>query len=171
MSAVLQNREDPGQSQFLTLTPSLLGPETVIFGIGNCGRSDDGLGWAFLDALRREPGFACPVEYRYQMQVEDAALIAGQEGAIFVDSYNGDLPGGFRWASCEASEEFEFTTHVLPPRGVMHYCRELYGKTPRAHVLMIQGSQWGLRNGMSGAARRHLDAALAFFRERFLLAR
>lgn len=172
MSAVLKDRETRGRS---TSAPApsnharrALGPETVVFGIGNCGRGDDGLGWAFLDRLRREAGFNCPVEYRYQMQVEDAALIAGKDRVVFVDSFHGVLEGGFAWAPCEASELFEFTTHVLPPRGVMHYCRELFGHTPQAEVLMIQGREWGLRNGMSAAARRNLDAALEDFSSRFL---
>mgnify|MGYP001823487231 FL=1 len=145
-----------------------LGEETIVFGIGNCGRSDDGLGWAFLDRVRREAGFNCPVEYRYQMQVEDAALIAGKDRVVFVDSFHGELHGGFEWTTCEASELFEFTTHVLPPGGVMYYCRELYGRTPQADVLMIQGKKWGLRNDLTAFARRNLDAALDDFSARFL---
>ena len=68
----------------------------------------------------------------------------------------------------EASENFEFTTHVLPPRGVMHYCKSLYGASPRAEILMIQGHDWGLRNGMSDRALENLETALAFFRETVL---
>ena len=89
---------------------------------------------------------------------------------IFVDSHNGELPGGFRWLPCEASENFEFTTHVLPPRGVMHYCQSLYHAAPRADILMIQGYDWGLRNGMSDRARDNLERSLACFRERVLSA-
>lgn len=145
-----------------------LGPDDLVFGIGNCGRSDDGLGWAFLDRIRHEEGFECPVEYRYQLQVEDAALVARARRVIFVDSYAGDLPDGFRWLPCEASENFEFTTHVLPPRGVMHYCESLYDASPRAEILMIQGHEWGLRNGMSDGALENLENALAFFRNTVL---
>ena len=167
MSAVL-NAENRGQSRDTTPTPTALGAETILFGVGNCGRSDDGLGWAFLDRIQREPGFVSPIEYRYQLQVEDAALIANMQRVVFIDSYQGELPGGYRWTDCEPSENFEFTTHVLPPRGVMHYCKDLYGRTPQAHILMIQGCDWGLRNGMSSTARRHLDTALAFFRDQIL---
>lgn len=145
-----------------------IGPETLVFGVGNCGRSDDGLGWAFLDRVRQLPGFESPVEYRYQLQVEDAALVARAGRAIFVDSYDGDLPGGFRWAPCEAAEDFQFTTHVLPPRGVMHYCQTLFGHSPPADLLMIAGSEWDLRNALSEKAERNLEVALAFFSQHVL---
>ena len=144
------------------------GPETLLFGIGNSGRSDDGLGWAFLDRIGQETNFAGPLEYRYQLQVEDAALVRAAKRVIFVDSYKGELPGGFQWKPCEPSEDFQFTTHVLPPRGVMHFCQELYGRKPRADILMIQGTRWDLQLGMSPEAERRLENALRFFKEKVL---
>jgi len=143
-------------------------PDTLLFGIGNSGRSDDGLGWAFLDRIQQEPGFAGRAEYRYQLQVEDAALVRDAERVIFIDSYKGELPGGFRWKPCDPSEDFQFTTHVLPPRGVMHFCLDLYGKKPRANLLMIQGASWGLCLGISPEADRHLEDALLFFKNKVL---
>jgi len=73
-------------------------PDTLLFGIGNSGRSDDGLGWSFLDRIKQETDFAGQFEYRYQLQVEDAALVRDAERVIFIDSYKGELPGG--GASC-----------------------------------------------------------------------
>ena len=146
-------------------TPPAIGPETILFGIGNSGRSDDGLGWAFLDRIQQDSGFRGRIEYRYQLHVEDAALISRAEHVIFVDSYKGELPDGFQWEPCRPSGDFEFTTHVLPPRAVMYICEDLYGKSPRADVLMIQGSSWDLRIGMSPEAEFHLDRALRFFKE------
>ena len=143
-------------------------PDTLLFGIGNAGRSDDGLGWAFLDRIQQEPEFAGRAEYRYQLQVEDAALARDAEHVIFIDSYKGELPGGFQWKRCKPSEDFQFTTHMLPPRGVMHFCQDLYGRKPRADLLMIQGVSWDLRIGMSPEAERHLENALRFFKEKVM---
>lgn len=140
----------------------VFGPHSVFFGIGNSGRSDDGLGWALLDRLQRLDGFNSQAEYRYQLAVEDAARIAHADRIVFIDSYRGDLPGGYRWQPCTASENFEFTTHVLPPRAVMHYCQDLYGKQPRADLLMIQGSNWELAQGLSSEACQNLENALIF---------
>jgi len=138
-------------------------PETLLIGIGNSGRSDDGLGWAFLDRIQQGAAFGGRVEYRYQLQVEDAALISDMEHVIFVDSYRGELPNGFQLTRCEPLREFAFTTHVLPPGAVLFLCRDLYGRAPRADALMIQGTSWDLHIGMSPEAERRLEDALQFF--------
>jgi hydrogenase maturation protease len=139
---------------------------TILFGIGNCGRSDDGLGWAFIDRLQQETTFTGQIEYRYQLQVEDAALISNARQVVFVDSYHGSLPNGFQLVRCEPSREFEFTTHVLRPEAVLCLCRDLYGSLPRADVLLIQGHSWELQTGMSPDAERHLENALRFFKDK-----
>ena len=141
---------------------------TVIFGIGNEGRSDDGLGWAFLDRLQTETKFDGQLEYRYQLQVEDAALIRDADRVIFVDSCKDALPEGFEWAPCEPSGEFEFTSHVLHPSAVLYLCEDLYGRIPRAHLLKIRGSEWDLRIGVSADAGRSLDSALSYFQQHVL---
>ena len=137
--------------------------ETLLIGIGNSGRSDDGLGWAFLDRIQQEAAFDGGVEYRYQLQVEDAALISEMEHVIFIDSYRGELPNGFKLARCEPLSEFAFTTHVLPPGAVLFLCQDLYGRLPRADVLMIQGTSWDLQIGMSPEAEKRLEGALQYF--------
>jgi hydrogenase maturation protease len=140
----------------------------ILFGIGNSGRSDDGLGWAFLDRIQQDTEFPGQIEYRYQLQIEDAELISRADHVVFVDSYQGELSGGFQWKPCEASADAAFTSHVLPPGVVMCLCQELYGKTPRADLLLIQGASWGLQAGMSPEAEARLDHALQFFREHHL---
>jgi hydrogenase maturation protease len=147
------------------IRPPELAAETLLLGIGNSGRSDDGLGWAFLDRIRRDTAYAGRLEYRYQLQVEDAALISSAQRVVFVDSWQGELPGGFRWQPCAPAAEFEFTTHALSPQAVMHLCRDLYRKTPRAHLLTIQGSCWDMHTGLSPAAEGCLEQALRFFSE------
>ncbi len=135
----------------------------LLFGIGNCGRSDDGLGWAFLDRIQQEAEFPGQVEYRYQLQVEDAAMVSRADRVIFVDSYQGALPGGFQWAPCNPSREFEFTSHVLAPSAVMYLCQDLYGRVPPAELLLIQGDCWDLDTRMSDTARQRLEHALDSF--------
>jgi len=137
----------------------------LLIGIGNSGRSDDGLGWAFVDRIKGEAGFKGEIEYRYQLQVEDAELISRAEHVIFVDSYRGELSDGFRFKPCSASPDSEFTSHVLPPGAILHLCRELYGESPRADLLLIQGSSWELHNGLSAEANNRLNRAVDYFRK------
>ena len=135
----------------------------LLFGIGNCGRSDDGLGWAFLDRIQQEAEFPGQVEYRYQLQVEDAAMVSRADRVIFVDSYQGALPGGFQWAPCNPSREFEFTSHVLAPSADKDLCQDLYGKVPPAELVLLQGDCWDLDTSMSDAAQLRLENALETF--------
>jgi hydrogenase maturation protease len=138
--------------------------DALVFGIGNSGRSDDGLGWAFLDRLQSIEEFRGRVEYRYQLQVEDAALVAEADQVVFVDAYRGELPGGVRWQACMPSADFQFSTHALPPRAVLSLCEDLYPGTPPAVLLMIQGDAWELETGLSPAAKSRLERALEAFR-------
>ena len=137
--------------------------EILLYGIGNCGRSDDGLGWAFLDRVQQQTQFRGRVEYRYQLQVEDAALVNRANRVIFVDSYRGELPGGFAWKPCNPAGNFDFTSHILAPSAVMHLCHMLYGRPPPAEQLLIQGDCWALNTGMSAAAQKRLEEALVSF--------
>ena len=49
---------------------------TLLLAIGNCGREDDGLGWKFADYFQDMNIDTVAIEYRYQLQVEDAELIS-----------------------------------------------------------------------------------------------
>ena len=137
--------------------------DALVFGIGNSARADDGLGWAFLDRLSSIEGFEGQAEYRYQLQVEDAALVAVAGQVVFVDACREELPGGFQWQACEPSRDFQFSTHALPPRSVLFLSRDLYGRAPTAMLLMIQGAEWELGSGLGATAQTHLDQALRSF--------
>jgi hydrogenase maturation protease len=138
--------------------------DTLLIGIGNSGRNDDGLGWAFIDAVERENIFKGQLEYRYQLQVEDAELISHARQVIFVDAYEGKLENGFKWKQCEPSNEFAFTTHEVPPDSILFLCEEIYQKSPKVNVLMIEGSSWELKIGMTQKAKKNLQKALHFFK-------
>lgn len=137
-------------------------PELLVIGIGNCGRADDGLGWAFLEQLEQDN---TPVNtaYRYQLQIEDAERISHHPFIIFVDASEEVLPDGFRWRKCPPAGSFNFSTHELSPETILGLCTHLYGTKPQAYVLAIQGYEWGLKEGLSKEAQQNLQKALRFF--------
>ena len=141
--------------------------DSILIGIGNDGRNDDGLGWAFLDALQRDEIFPGHIHYRYQLQIEDAELISHHGHVIFVDACRNSLPGGFRWRRCTPKAEFEFTSHSLAPETVLFLCQTLYHTTPTADLMLIQGTSWNLEIGLSENAATNLDEALRFFTTSF----
>jgi len=50
--------------------------DILIIGIGNSGRNDDGLGWKFVDIISQSIQNSFDIEYRYQLQIEDADLVS-----------------------------------------------------------------------------------------------
>jgi hypothetical protein len=103
------------------------------------------------------------MEYRYQLQIEDAERISRESRVVFVDASVESLPGGFEWRRCAPWGTMEFTSHALTASAVLRLCEQLYGRSPRAHLLAIEGSEWGLGAGLSATAKRNLTAALGFF--------
>ena len=136
---------------------------TIILGIGNSGRSDDGLGWEFLKRVENSMHFKGLPFYRYQLQVEDAELIKDFKTVIFVDSVRTPLKDGYNWKECKPEENHEFTTHTLSPETVVSLCNGLYKRNPIAFVLEIQGYDWELELGLSEKAIKNLEAALNSF--------
>ena len=143
--------------------PGSFAPETLLVAIGNSGRGDDGLGWAFADRVRQAAGFRGPIEYRYQLQVEDAELISRAPRVVFVDACAERLPGGYEWRACQRARHFEFSTHALEPGTVLKLCHDLYGAGPAALLLAIEGARWALGSGLSRRAERNLRRALDAF--------
>lgn len=140
---------------------------TLLIGIGNNGRKDDGLGWAFLKSIEKTGLFDGQIHYCYQLQVEDAERISGVDHVIFADAYQGHLREGYEWVACRPSGNFTFTTHAFTPTSILFLCQELYQKLPTAHVLMIQGQDWGLGQGLSEKASINLQKALKSFNEKW----
>ena len=141
------------------------GPSTLVLGIGNSGRSDDGLGWAFIDRLEASGIFKGILEYRYQLGIEDAELISHFDHVVVVDAYTGKTDFAAAWHPCQPEGNFSFTTHNVPPGVILHICSELYGKTPKVDCLLIGGKTWGLKIGLSEDATQNLDYAFGLFME------
>jgi hydrogenase maturation protease len=137
--------------------------DTLLFALGNAGRGDDGLGWAFAKAVEARGFPAENIHVRYHLQVEDAERIAEAGRVLFVDACRERLPGGFEVRPCEPAATFAFTTHSVSPEAILFVCRELYGRSPDATCLLIAGEAWELGTGLSEAATRNLRIATSAF--------
>ncbi|MCA0132276.1 hydrogenase maturation protease [Winogradskyella alexanderae] len=140
---------------------------TIIFGIGNNGRQDDGLGWSFLALVETEsPPF--DLEYRYQLQIEDAELISKYENVIFVDACKTKIEGGFKLYPCVPEDNYSFSTHALAPETILYITKKLYNHEPNAQILAIQGENWDLKIGLSNIGEGNLVKAYEYFKDEIL---
>jgi hydrogenase maturation protease len=138
-----------------------MSPQALVYGFGNPGRGDDGLGVAFCEQLERLALPHLAIETNYQLNVEDAATIAEKDIVVFVDASRDEI-ASFRLSVLQPAAGIEFTTHAMSPGSVLALCHELYARRPAAFVLEIRGYEWELGMPLSAAASRHLDEAIIF---------
>ena len=140
---------------------------TLVIGIGNNTRQDDGLGWEFLDLLEKEGFKTDNLLYKYQLMVEDAELISTFETVVFIDACKSEIKGGFSFERIYPSEEVSFSTHSVPPNQILNLCEIIYAKKPTTYLLKIQGFKWDIGIGLSKQAKTNLKNAFCYFIENF----
>ncbi|MBP9143021.1 MAG: hydrogenase maturation protease [Thermoanaerobaculia bacterium] len=137
-------------------------PPTLVLAWGNPGRRDDGLGPAFAAAIaaRRLP--QVQVESGYQLQIEDAAQLAGCGRVFFVDAERcGSAPFRLRRIEPEAGG-IGFTSHSVSPGRLLALGRDLFGACPEAWLMGIRGYDFDdFGEELTTAARANLEAAIA----------
>ncbi len=136
---------------------------TLLVGIGNSGRKDDGLGWKFTGLVSESDKTFIDCEFRYQLQVEDVLLTCHYDKVIFVDATHEELEDGFELKPCRVAPHYYYSSHMQSPETILYLAKELYNKEPEAYVLAISGKQWGLGTSLSPEAEKNLQKAWSFF--------
>lgn len=144
---------------------------TVIIGIGNSGRQDDGLGWTFLEEIEQKWPDLYKLEYRYQLQIEDAELISHYDRVLFVDADLTEHEQGFEFRPVLALAGTSFTTHEMSPGNVLDLCQKIYTKSPDCFILAISGVSFELELGLTDTGARNLLHSLNYFEKEFLVSR
>ncbi|HOP29623.1 MAG TPA: hydrogenase maturation protease [Spirochaetota bacterium] len=136
-----------------------------VYGFGNPGRQDDGLGPMIIDKLESENIEGITTDSNYQLNIEDADNIAGYDFVVFVDA-SIDACEPFSFGRIEPSAEITFTTHSMSPESVIALCGDIHGMIPETYVLAIRGYEWEMFEGLSEKAISNFDAAYSFLLEK-----
>jgi len=132
-----------------------------IYGFGNPGRQDDGMGPAIIEKLESENVPGIITDSNYQMNIEDAHNISQSDMVVFIDaSLDADEP--FSFNRIEPSAEITFTTHTMSPESVLALCKDLYDKDMEAYVMAIKGYEWEFIEGFSERASYNFNKAYEF---------
>lgn len=154
----------PGES--VSVAALLADPSTLVYGIGNSGRQDDGLGWAFVDRLEAGPDRCAAVLHRaYQLHLEDADLINRFETVLFVDATKESAVASYRLTRPEAKFDFSFASHAMSVPSVLATAVQCFGCCPDAYLLAIRGYEWELCTGLTTPAAANLTQSLTLTRE------
>ena len=135
---------------------------SLIYGIGNVGRQDDGLGWAFIDWL--EANGRCPnaeLQRNYQLLLEDAELISTKRRVLFIDATKDEAVPSFTLQRAVPKMDFTFTSHAISIPAIMATSQQCFQHLPEVHVLAIRGFEFELDIGLTKAAQHNLEQATA----------
>ncbi len=142
--------------------------KTLIYGYGNPGRQDDGLGMAFCDKIehwaRQNQIVSLDFDRNYQLNIEDALTISHYDLVIFADASRENI-ADFQLTRIEASAEVNFTMHAVSPSYIYYLCNEIYGKAPNVYLLHIKGYRWEMKESLSSHARMNLNKAFKLIAE------
>ncbi len=117
----------------------------LVYGYGNPGRQDDGLGvmvageiehWSHENGLH-----GIHTDSNYQLNLEDAAEIADYDIVIFADASSEDIPD-FLCEPLLPSATVEFSMHAVSPAFILHLVRQIFNHEPEAWLLHIRGYEW-----------------------------
>lgn len=138
---------------------------TLLIGIGNTSRGDDGLGYALAAAVEEEQLVGLTVVYRHQLQLEDVLLLQQYPNVVFIDASVEPVPGGVGVVPCLAAAQTFASSHQQSPATLLHLAATLYNARPQAWVLALQATAFELGAPLSPAAQSNLEKGLQCWRE------
>ena len=143
-------------------------PKILVYGYGNPGSQDDGLGVMLAEELERwsvEKSLThIRTDSNYQLNLEDAAEIADYDLVIFADASKEDIRH-FSFEPLIPSEKVEFSMHAVSPAFILHLCRQVFNHEPETYLLHIRGHEWEFMNDMTGFARDNLNRACEYVKK------
>lgn len=141
--------------------------KTLVFGFGNMGRQDDGLGVLLATHIKTLNIKDVDVDMNYQLNAEDALKISEYRRVIFVDA-SVAIEDSFDLQSLEAEACIAFSTHAMSPGSILAMAEQLYSASPDAYVLHIRGYEWEFGAPLSAQAADNLELTKAYI-ENYLL--
>jgi hydrogenase maturation protease len=132
---------------------------TLIIGIGNPLRGDDGLGWDVADELSRElQRDDVQVLATHQLTPELSEPVSNAERILFIDAARGGDPGILKCKLVVPIETGARHSHALSPETLLGMTQRLYGRCPAAYLLTIAGDSFDRGESLSAAVSAALPA-------------
>ncbi|PKF77575.1 Ni/Fe hydrogenase [Vibrio sp. vnigr-6D03] len=143
-----------------TDSPIPLNSFDLIYGIGNIGRQDDGLGWAFIDEIEKKYDINGVLVRHYQLFFEDVDLLRRHKRVLFVDATKSSDTESFSLSRVEPRLDDSFTSHAITVQTILALCHNVYQSYPDVWLLAIKGDEWELKLGLTDRARKRLNRAI-----------
>ncbi len=140
----------------------------LIYGYGNPGRSDDGLGIKLAEFAKQwaieNNKWQINVETSYQLNIEDAEIISHYDYVIFSDASTKNIDGIQLSIVKPKKKTLEFTMHSMPVEYILYLCKQHFKKTPVTLLLQIKGKEWDTKEELSPTGEKNLKMAIEFIK-------
>ncbi len=132
----------------------------LVFGYGNPGRGDDGLGPAFVSEIEKLDLANVECQSDMQLQVEHVLDMQGREMVLFVDA-DMSCEAPFEFSELKPEKDSSYTSHAMTPQALLHsYTTVLKEQPPATFLLRVRGEKFTLGDELTPAANNHLQLAL-----------
>lgn len=132
----------------------------LVYGYGNPGRQDDGLGVLLaekIDAWAKEHNYPnITTDSNYQLNIEDAYELNKYDEVIFADASMEEIDT-FVIEKIEAHMDVNFSMHSVSPQFVLGVCQQMYDTTPESYLLHIKGFEWEFMKKLTPEAQNNLS--------------
>ena len=139
----------------------------LIYGYGNPGRQDDGLGVLLVEQINTwielEGYTFIETDSNYQLNIEDASVINEKDLVIFADASKEDLEY-YSFTEILPDAKVDFTMHHVSPSFVLHLSQEIYGKIPDTFLIHVKGYEWEFMKEPTKKALDNLNRAIVFLK-------
>jgi hydrogenase maturation protease len=144
----------------------------LVYGYGNPGRQDDALGVMLAQRveewIKRKKLGGITVDTNYQLNIEDATLVAEHDVVIFTDASMEKQVNDFVVSQVKPNNKTSFTMHAVNPGFILDICRKMYKRTPETFLIHIRGYEWELKEGVTAAATKNLEKATRYVKNALL---
>lgn len=128
----------------------LTGMKTLVVGIGNPLRRDDGLGWLLADAIRMKNPANVEVRHELQLLPELAAEVSRFDRVFLLDAAVGLEPDDFRRFDLVVDPVSSHRVHDFPVRDLLDLMKILNPDwTPQLYLLAVAGQDFSVGEGLS----------------------
>ena len=140
-------------------------PKLLLFGYGNPGRGDDGLGPELIERITRLQLEDVACQNDMQLQIEHVTDLSEHQQVVFIDA-DMSCARPFEFSEIYAEKDGSYTSHAMNPAALLYAYQQVYGKhAPPAYLLRIRGYDFALGDAISPQASLNLDAATRLVRE------
>ena len=133
----------------------------LLYGYGNPGRQDDGLGPVLVEEIESLHLRGVETDANYQPHIEDAAQIVQYDLVIFVDTTVEEV-NNFFVRRLEPARKITFTSHLVKPESILAMCEDMYNTIPVAWLIGVRGYEFEYSEGFTDRASLNYKLALDF---------